>query len=65
MRGCTNKRMYVMHGRSPLQIQALKNLGYNITRAKLAEDSKNKFFITQARRILPCPAAAFSAARGC
>lgn len=27
-------------------IQALKNLGYNITRAKLSEDSKNKFFIT-------------------
>ena len=32
-----------------LQIQALKNMGYNISRAKLSEDSANKFFITDAR----------------
>jgi hypothetical protein len=31
-----------------VQIQALKNMGYNITRAKLSEDSKNKFYITNA-----------------
>jgi hypothetical protein len=31
-----------------VQIQALKNMGYNISRAKLSEDSKNKFFITKA-----------------
>lgn len=31
-----------------MQIQALKNMGLNISRARLSEDSKNKFFITKA-----------------
>eukprot|EP01025_Chloroclados_australasicus_P047766 TRINITY_DN5388_c0_g2_i1.p1 TRINITY_DN5388_c0_g2~~TRINITY_DN5388_c0_g2_i1.p1 ORF type:complete len:289 (-),score=33.43 TRINITY_DN5388_c0_g2_i1:146-1012(-) len=30
-------------------IQALKNLGYNITRAKMSDTKKNKFFITNAK----------------
>lgn len=30
-------------------IQGLKNMGYNISRAKLSEGSKNKFFITNAK----------------
>lgn len=32
-----------------LQIQSIKNMGYNITRAKLTSESKNKFYITDAK----------------
>ena len=39
----------VPHGRVSMQIQGLKNMGYNISRAKLSEGSKNKFFITNAK----------------
>ena len=37
------------HDRRNVQIQGLKNMGYNISRAKLSEGSKNKFYITNAK----------------
>lgn len=40
--------MKVVDINSALQIQGLKNMGYNISRAKLSEGAKNKFYITNA-----------------
>ena len=39
----------VPHDRVSMQIQGLKNMGYNISRAKLNEGAKNKFYITNAK----------------
>jgi hypothetical protein len=44
----TNSSVVGNHVRGVVQIQGLKNMGYNISRAKLSEGAKNKFFITNA-----------------